>query len=233
MTKAKSDFTISTVCEYDVAIQTITAIIQLGAKYKFRWNIGAVSGYNRAKNSKWTQFLFEDDAPYLINIDRDMVFTTQDVDYLMEDLESGYDLVGAAYAAHNATILTAWGNNGEGIELNGEVYEVKFLSQGFCGISRRVLEKIVDELHLPLLNSESKLEQYPFCMDGIYNESAYGHIYLSEDYNFCELCKKVGVVPMLDTRLHVGHVAKMTWYPEHVAIIQGNVTKLNEVRRCV
>ncbi len=230
MVEPSIDFTISTVCEYDVAIQTVSAVMNLMSKYRFIWDLGGVSGCNRSKNSKWTKFLVEDKSPYLINIDRDMVFNTHDVDLMVEDLKSGYDLVGAAYTTHNGKVLTTWGKDGKGLEFNGTIYEVLFLGTGFLGISRRLLEKLVNELRLPLLNIDTELEQYPFCMDGVYGDNfAYGQIWLSEDYYFCDLCKKIGVSPMLDTRIHVGHMGSAIWYTEHAAMFQGNVAKINEV----
>lgn len=227
MTDYKVDFTVTTIADKDIAIQTVSGMVIAMYKYKFIWDLGSKGSYNKSKNNKWTNFLLEDTSPYIIHIDRDMVFTQQDLDYIVEDLRAGYDLVGAAYNVHSGKHLTAWGIDGEGIEFNGKMQEVLYMSQGFCGISRRVLQKIVDELKLPILDAKNDLIQYPFCMDAMDEQPVIGKMWLSEDYYFCNLCKKVGVVPVVDTRVNVGHAGEMVWYPQHAAKFQGT-TRINE-----
>ncbi len=230
-TKHEVEFVISTVAEHNIDIKTITSVFQVMPKYNFLWDIGAISGYSRSKNSKWTNFLLETEIPYLIHIDRDMEFPVSAVDMLLEDMQDGYDLIGATYPTREGKVLTTWGKGDGGISLNGEIYEVAYIAQGFCGLSRRLLQRLVDELKLVLLDATAPFKQYPFCMEGTVNDPDFGQMWMSEDYYFCNLCKKIGIKPMLDTRIRVGHSGEMTWYPEHTIAFQGDTDRLNVIRK--
>jgi hypothetical protein len=217
----KLDFVICTNAESDVSIPTISNFMaQLGRGYRFTWDIRGAGGYARTRNVLATAFLKANQADMLICCDRDMIFNKEYIDYLVEDFKAGYDLVGGLYAVRDGTHLTSFGLDNGNILIDGKVNEVKWLSTGFGMISRRLLQKIVDELPcyystpdgqvhprigLPLMNVGSGLESYPFFEDHLGKDGDH-YLWLSEDYDFCNKARAVGVKPCADTRIWVGHI---------------------------
>lgn len=195
---------ILSICSYgDIRAQTLVSIEDLRLRYprfQLRTRIGdALIG--RARSVSATEFLNDTKEPYLLFLDGDIVFRPEDVGKILGHLEGGYDLVGGCYAVKDGSQLSSQGKGGKPLELDGSLQEIDYLATGFMGISRRLLEKMVKELSLPLLHKEEWCECYPFFESG-----RCGSIYISEDWDFCDKAKKVGVTPYLDTSVWLTHM---------------------------
>jgi hypothetical protein len=168
----------------------------------------------RARSIAATWFLENSPAEYLIMIDSDIVFEPIDMARLMKSLQSGYDLIGGTYTVRGGMFLSHYGD-GATIILGGDepIRPIKFLSTGFMGISKRLLQKMVDELDMPLCHEDMSLFRcYPFFENyAWYFEDEKKWIYISEDWDFCEKARKVGIEPYLDTSILLGHTGNKVW----------------------
>ena len=171
------DFTIATNAANDVAIGTIGSMISLyKVPYKLRWDILGCGSASRARNIMAQRFLKDNQSPYLIFLDRDIVFTPEDIGKLLENLRNGYDLIAGCYAIKGAMTLTSSGDGKESLRLDGTIKEVKYLATGFMGISRNLLEKMKVGLELPLLHEGVDMEAYPFFEERWYDDPDVGNM---------------------------------------------------------
>ena len=202
----KVDFVICTNAEADVSIPTISCVMNLfGRGKKFIWDIRGAGGYARTRNVLATCFLKQNRSDVMICLDRDIIFNPEYIDLFLEDYKNGYDLVGGLYAVRDGTHLTTFGLEHGNVLIDGKVNEVKWLSTGFGMITRKLLLKILEEKQLPLMNVGSSLESYPFFEDH-WGKDGEHHLWLSEDYDFCEKTRSVGLKAYADTRIWVGHI---------------------------
>ncbi len=199
----ENDFEIVTNSESDISVATLMGVMDLKARnYNFAWRVKGGGGYARTRNVLAYDFLKEKKAPYMIILDRDIKFTRWDIDKLLEDMKEGYHLIGGCYPIKDGTRLATCGY----VNVDGGINEVEWLATGFGAISRELLEKMVDELKLPLLQEGEWSESYPFFEDHAAKDKNGRWMFLSEDYAFCEKARKVGVKPYLDTKIQVGHI---------------------------
>ena len=214
------DFVIGTNAVSDVTIGTIYSVWRLfTGQHRFFWDIRSVGGTARTRNVMATQFLQRNLAPYLLFVDRDIIFTPEDMNLLLNDLKD-YDLIAGCYAVRGASQLTSFGLGKGTINLNGEKQEVKWLATGFSGMTRKLLQDMVDKLHLPLMNKGQDVESYPFFEDYRYNDPDMGSMFLTEDYAFCLKARKIGVKSYLDTRIQVRHIGERAWDVSDVVAFQ-------------
>lgn len=203
------DFEIATNSESDISVSTLMGVMDLKAKgYNFIWRVKGGGGYARTRNILAYDFLKEKKAPYMLIIDRDIVFKSSDIDRLLEAMRSGYHLVGGCYPVKDGTRLAT---SDRSITIDGNRNEVQWLSTGFGAISRELLLKMVDKLHLPIVQKNDWSEAYPFFEDHRYKDKIMGWMFLSEDYNFCMKARKVGVTPYLDTKILLGHIGNKVY----------------------
>jgi hypothetical protein len=140
---------------------------------------------DRLRSVAASEFLKQDWADYMIFIDDDIVFMPEHVLLLYEDLKSGYDLIGGGYPTRTGSQLASYGL-GEmgGIQIDGQIQEIKWLATGFMGFSKKLLQRMVDELKLPLLHKDQWCESYPFFVFCAHlNEKGNPMLY-SEDWEF-------------------------------------------------
>lgn len=167
----------------------------------------------RARSIMATWALEKSPSPYTIMLDSDIVFEPGDLAKLWEHLKSGkYELIGGVYTVRHAQQLAHYGIDGV-VKLDGQVQEIKYLSTGFMGFTRGLLQKMVDELELPLCHKEFEpFRCYPFFESAAwYFEEEKKWIYRSEDWDFCDKASRVGVKPMLDTSILLGHEGVKQW----------------------
>ena len=146
----------------------------------FYWTTTFGDGKARSRNICASKFLQNaKDVEYLVFLDSDILFTPQHLKKLYEDLKAGYDLVGGVFAVRGGTALSSCDASGM-LYLNGEVKEIEYLATGFMGISRKLLEKMRDEIPLPLLHPKN-LKFWPFFEEKQYPERDGEGIFLSED----------------------------------------------------
>jgi len=217
------DFFISTCADDTVTRETINCV-QAIKNYKFYWISAHGGGPCRPKNVGMTQFLLEDDALYFISIDRDIIFTQKHIDYLVEDLRSsdGMTIFGGCYVIKDGSRLACSdkADNSE-IQLDGRMEEVMWMSTGFLGVSRKLVQLIVDELKLPLLTKGVlAASAYPFFEDRAYEDPNLGWLWLSEDYEFSRKARSVGANVLLDTRIWLEHLGKMKWTVKEMLLRQ-------------
>jgi hypothetical protein len=199
-------FFIGTVAQDNVDIDTCLCIQALRlSNHDFIWVIQGAGGNTRTKNIIMTDFVKQKwgQSPYLIFVDRDITFEPYQIDLILEDLQAGYDYVGGAYPVKDGSYLASWAKGG--IEFDNTVKPIQWLSSGFTGMTRKLLQKMVKQLDLPLLHKGERMEFYPFGEQIRYKIDDIW-MWLSEDYDFCNKVRDVGGEVYLDTRVTVGHV---------------------------
>jgi len=208
----KYQFVIGTNATTDVSVGTIGSITTLyQVPFNFRWDIVGAGSATRTRNVLANRFLKDNEAPYLIFIDRDMVFTPKDMQKLYKDLEDGYDLIAGCYTIKTTMRLTSGCARDGDLFLDGSIKEVKYLGTGFMGITRKLIEKMVKELALPLMHEGGGLEAYPLFEERRHEDIDFGWMWLSEDYDFCHKARDVGVRSYLDTSIKIRHVGEALW----------------------
>ena len=213
-----ADFLLITVCHRQVEAETIWSVEKLHqmCSHDFTWVISsgdALIGRGRSRNA--TFFILEGKTPYLIFLDSDIMFQPEDIERLYSSLKAGYDLIGGVYSVKSGHQLAHYGLEGR-IALDGTIKEVKYLSTGFMGISRVLLERMVRELDLPMCHeNEPRFRCYPFFENSRYKDSQ-GWIYISEDWDFCNKAREIGVKPYLDTSIRLWHKGDRIYTAEDV-----------------
>lgn len=182
---------------------------------RFKWLPGSTGKGDaliaRSRSVACTAFLEWGETDYMVFLDSDIMFQPADLLQIYQDMKDGYDLVGGVYPVRNGSQISSYFHGGKAPDGPPGVYECQFLSTGFMGIKKGLLRKMKDELKLPLLHPNTQdMMSYPFFQDCPFvndepDESGNKDIWLSEDWFFCELAKKVGVKPHLDTRVLLGH----------------------------
>jgi hypothetical protein len=195
-----------------------------GRGKKFIWDIRGAGGYARTRNVLATNFIKQNKSEVMICLDRDMVFNPEYIDMLLEDYQKGYELVGGLYSVRDGSHLTTFGLDKGNITIDGGVHEVKWLSTGFGLITRSLLLKVIEKRNLHLMNVGSGLESWAFFED---HEGKDGdsYLWLSEDYDFCEKAREVGVKPVADTRIWTGHLGSKMWEVKDVIDHQSKILK--------
>lgn len=171
----------------------------------FVWEIAAGFGQNKSKCVSISNFLLKTEIPYLISVDRDIVFSPEFLEKLYDDLRNGYDLVAGIYCMRSGRGLSGKiGYDRTQFYLDGKIQEFQYIPWGFTGVSRQLLQKMVDELPLPLLG-KSNVQYYPFCEQKVSETS---RDIAGDDTSFCEKAHRVGVKSYVDTAIQVGHLGE-------------------------
>ena len=185
--------------------------MELGMTFVVKYDSGD-AWLDRLRSVAATTFLRHDWAPYMIFLDDDIVFHPDDIKRIVNDLRSGYDLVGGTYSVRTGAQLASFGGEEGGrVSIDGNIQEIKWLATGFMGFSKKLLQDMVDQLKLPLLHEGQWCECYPFF---IFKND--GNMLFSEDWEFCEKAKKVGRKVYMDTGVLVGHIGDKIYSIEDV-----------------
>jgi len=202
----KISFMVATNADESVAVGTVQCMESskwnfLTKGITFYWEV--LGGASKAKQRSMvaSHFLRNTEAKYLIIIDRDMLFGWDLLYKLYQDLEEGYDLIAGIYCLRNGRQLS--GYNDTGIEIDGGIYECKYIPTGFTGFSRNLLNKMIEELKIPLLEEGEEQEHYPFFEEKVWEDKGK---FLGEDWDFCEKAALVGVKAFVDTKIQPGHI---------------------------
>ena len=194
------DFVLYT-CSYGlVTAETVMSVEKLhNTQHRFEWWFQTGDALiSRSRSIAAYQFLKKNRAPYLIFLDGDIIFQPEDVERLLDALSSGYDAVGGLYPVKGGTFLAQRGWNGQ-FRLSGDLEEVQFVSTGFLGISRSILEKITKDM--PVLNKGNWSECYPVFEDGRFED-----IFISEDWDFCNKVRQAGAKVYAHTGIQLSHL---------------------------
>ncbi len=168
----------------------------------------------RARNAAAARFLSNEKATHLIFIDTDIVFSAVDIIKL---IDSNMPVIGGIYPKkylkdNNAKYPVDFTVNGSVYNTNmPDILEAEYIPTGFMCIKRETLETIIDSnKDIEFLNNidayTTKTNIFHDFFKCIINlETKH---YLSEDYSFCELCKKSGIKVYIYTNITLKHVGK-------------------------
>jgi len=211
------DFIIGTHSQNDVHSATALSVQRLYPRgYKFFWDLRGAGGAARTRNIICTRFLQEGKSPYLIFIDRDLIFEPEDIKLTLDDLKNGYRLIGGCYAVKDGTQLSSYGIEKNGaIPLDREIHEVLWLASGWMGFPKSLLEDMVEKLDLPLMHKGQWSEAYPFFAQRPFHDGK-DWMWLTEDYDFCDKARQIGVKSYIDTRIWLRHVGDYSYTVEEV-----------------
>jgi len=201
------DFALS-ICSYgNITDGTVQSLEYFRRTVPYRYEVRVISGdalIGRSRSRMCTQFLKCNDTPYMIFIDSDILFSPGDVEDIYRGLMTGKHCVAGAYSVANAAHLAIRTFEGKPIKWDGTMQVVEYVSTGFLGISREVLELMRDQLGLPLLHKGTDMECYPFFESG--RSEKHPDFYLSEDWFFCDQVRAVGKEVFLHTNVQLGHI---------------------------
>jgi len=160
----------------------------------------------RARSIQATWFLEKFPYDHAIFLDSDIVFEPENLAKLILNLKEGHDLIGGVYVVRHAQQLAHYNTGGKTI-IDGSIKPITYLSTGFMGFSKKLLQKMVDELDMPILHEKfTPFRCYPFFESGRWwHEEDKQWIYVSEDWDFCDKAKKVDIQAELDTSILLGH----------------------------
>lgn len=170
-------------------------LVQEGIPHDFytMWNESAI---HRARNQCVKAFL-ETDFEYLMFIDGDIEFTTDDVGRLW-NLDTDV-AVGCYRMKRDDAPFAAW-KNGELLTLDtlpDEPFEVDYAGTGFMMIKRHVLTRLISD--------DNKYEGKEGDMHQVFDFPIRKGIELSEDYAFCEDAANAGFKVMMDPKVRLKH----------------------------
>lgn len=99
------------------------------------------------------------------------------------------------------------------------VQEVEMVSTGFMAISKKVIQKMVDENVVPLCHPED-IKFYPFFQP--YPKQVGGRwVYLSEDWAFCDRAKQLGFKMYVDGSVKLGHAGRYVYNWDDLQRLRG------------
>ena len=208
MTQMKVNLQITTCCHREIMAGTAQSLelMRLGAKLLYIWLVYPGDALiSRCRSIACTHFLERNTAPYMLFIDDDILFKSQDVFKIYQDMKAGYDVIGGCYAVKDGTQLASFGWEPPTVDFDGRIIPCKYIATGFMGISRKALEAMRDKLNLKVVNELEWCRCYPFFEARADYENENGPIYLSEDYDFCLKAQRAGIQTHLDTSIWLGH----------------------------
>jgi glycosyltransferase involved in cell wall biosynthesis len=86
------------------------------------------------------------------------------------------------------------------------LYPLDYAPAGFLRVRPQVLRKMIDELALPLCNTELRGGFWPFFQPMVVPGEAGDARYLGEDWSFCHRLRQIGITPMADTSIRLFHI---------------------------
>ena len=194
----------------NVEVPHYTSMVQL---HEFCWKNGIeieegiVRGdalISRSRSIAASSFL-RSDADVMLTIDSDIRFNPVDaVALCAKALE--FKVIGALYMTRNVATQPALmlPNAPVTFDSNAEPIEVPYVSTGFMAVTRKPLEALRDTL--PLCHeSWGETAFWPFYMPFVKEWPGDGHIYLSEDWAFCQRVRDAGFEVWLDPSIRATH----------------------------
>lgn len=182
---------------------------------------GAVSGdalISRSRSIVGSAFL-RSDCDVLLTIDSDIWFRPQDAIRLCEQAAEKH-IIGALYMTRSLQTQPALMlPEGESVAFAAgvEAVSVPFLSTGFMAVHRDVFQSL--SLSLPLCHRGwsdrgQDTSFWPFYMPFTIPWEGDGHMYLSEDWAFCQRAKDKGYNVWLDPGIRLGHMGDVMFTME-------------------
>ncbi len=88
------------------------------------------------------------------------------------------------------------------------LYPLRYAATGFLRIRAEVLRRMIQELKLPLCNTQWGRGCWPFFLPLIVPQSTGGLHYLGEDWAFSYRLQQIGVTPLADTSFRLWHYGR-------------------------
>ena len=181
-------------------------------KRRLTFTYGAVSGdalISRSRSIVASAFL-RSDADVLLTIDSDIWFRPQDAIALCEKA-MGLNIVAALYMTRSLQTQPAIMLADDAVTFAADQQPVKaqFLSTGFMAVHRSVFSKLSETLphcHQGWNDRGQDTSFQPFYMPYTIPWEGDGHVYLSEDWAFCQRAKDAGFDLWLDPSIRLGHM---------------------------
>jgi hypothetical protein len=161
-----------------------------------------------ARDMLAAQFLASD-CTTLVFIDGDIGFIRKDLETL---LASRHAVTSGMYPRKRAQedwVFVPLGDDSEQLIEAGKPFPVKYTGAGFLKIERRVFTDLENSGRCPFYASGDGGQIRHFFGTGVLDG-----VFMSEDYQFCELAAQAGHRVHLDPRIRLRHVGKWTFERE-------------------
>lgn len=169
---------------------------------------GGSSAIDVARNVLASDAL-HDGAESLLFIDSDIGFVPHDALRLLARPEP---VVAAVYPKKGPRALTSHFAEGVTEVVFGRgatgLYPLRYAATGFLRIRAEVLRRMVEDLDLPLCNTQWGRGLWPFFLPLVVPQADGRLHYLGEDWAFSHRLRQVGVTPMADTSVRLWHYGR-------------------------
>jgi SAM-dependent methyltransferase len=192
------------------SIPTMTSLLKLqDAGWDIRTKVGdgLVSRARSIIASRWWLETAED---VFLMIDDDIVFEPDDAKRLVEQCRNGHDIICAAYPIRDGAHLATAHLTADDVHFHPDEppLEIRYAATGFMAVHRRVLDVLMPAM--PLCHANQPHSFKPLFLPMVIDEvEPVGHIYLSEDWAFCERARAAGFKVWLDRTILLGHLAQI------------------------
>mgnify|MGYP001607596779 CR=1 FL=1 len=175
---------------------------------------------SRSRSIVASSFLLSD-CDVLLSIDSDIWFRPEDAIALAEKAVS-YDIIAGLYMTRSLNTQPALMLPDTKVDFapGVEPVETRFGSTGFMAVHRSVFEKLSESLprcHIGWSDRGQDTSFWPFYMPFVIPWEGDGHMYLSEDWAFCERAKDAGFKVWLDPSIRLGHYGSYLFTLEDLA----------------
>ena len=181
----------------------------------------------RGRNNLVAKMLFNKEATHLFFIDVDLGF---DAEAILRMICHNQDLVGAVYPMKRLPVKYVINTVPEPLyDADRGLVEVSTLGTGFMCVKREVLDKMI-EAHPELKYNDNVGigKQYEPFMYGLFDTMIDEHKnYLSEDWTFCYLWRKMGGRVFADTKVKLNHTGYHTYEGDPVELEKVLTGQLN------
>lgn len=180
------------------------ALQQLGVHGEFKPNVGD-SAVGRSRNSLTRKFL-ESKCSHFLMIDSDLVFSAQHVHRILSHEQ---DIVAGLYFKKSEGEPQAVINAlpGEQEARPDGLLEVRYAGTGFICVARRVFERMIEQLgdEIGYLSDHDHVQEYDFWRMGVCKFPDSHPRWLSEDWYFCEMARRLGFKVYVDRGIVLRH----------------------------
>jgi SAM-dependent methyltransferase len=166
------------------------------------------SHVNRARNRIIKAFL-NSDKSHLLLIDSDILFAPRDIELLVQHDE---DVVCGLYpkkAKSLQWVINLLDGSAEKPDLKTGLLEIKYGGTGFMLISRAIIERMIEELHGIQYVDDSS--QKLGTMWNLFHADIFEGRWLSEDWWFCEMVRKIKGRIYADCRIQLRHLGQIEY----------------------
>ena len=166
---------------------------------------GGCSAIDLARNEMISEAL-HDGAHSILFIDSDIGFDPADALKLFNRPEL---VISAVYAKKGMREMASVFAEGIKEVLFGPEapapYPLRYAATGFLRVRATVLRRMIDELKLPLCNTQWGRGLWPFFQPLIVSQGEGKFHYLGEDWAFSQRLSQMGIIPLADTTIRLWH----------------------------